>query len=253
MNHRYASNIIEKPIRVSMADKKQKRIRSRRYSVDIEPFLFLPANVFFQTRDNIGIACNDLTASMLGWRSRREYAGRTYREMAEAVNDQTGEYEKFRKDDLDVITSQKPKLSIVEPTLKHASGWDIQFVTNRIPIFDNDGIIAGTLGISFDIGNFEQIPHANALTKLLLSQFPNLAKQSSKVEKARTDFIRTILSKREKDCIYHLMLNKTAKESARLLGLSNRTVESYLDSAKNKLGCSSKSKLVEKALILGAL
>lgn len=44
------------------------------------------------------------------------------------------------------------------------------------------------------------------------------------------------LTKREQDCLSHLLQGKTAKETAQILGLSHRTVEEYLNNIKRKCG-----------------
>ena len=61
------------------------------------------------------------------------------------------------------------------------------------------------------------------------------------------------LSSREKECLHFLVKGKTAKETAALLGLSPRTVESYLDHIKTKWGCWSKQELFEIASHLTVL
>lgn len=54
------------------------------------------------------------------------------------------------------------------------------------------------------------------------------------------------LTQREISCIISLMQNKTAAETAALMNISRRTVESYLDNIKIKLNCNTKSDLVQK-------
>lgn len=54
------------------------------------------------------------------------------------------------------------------------------------------------------------------------------------------------LSKRESQCIYYLVRGMTAKQIGKVTGLSNRTVEFYLDNAKSKLNCCSKFELITK-------
>ncbi|MBL0941720.1 MAG: helix-turn-helix transcriptional regulator [Alphaproteobacteria bacterium] len=56
------------------------------------------------------------------------------------------------------------------------------------------------------------------------------------------------LSEREKDCLKCLILGMTAKEIARELSLSPRTIESYLENIKNKMCCYSKSQLIAKVI-----
>ncbi|MBS0653081.1 MAG: autoinducer binding domain-containing protein [Verrucomicrobia bacterium] len=56
-----------------------------------------------------------------------------------------------------------------------------------------------------------------------------------------------LLSQREKECLKMLIQGKSAKETAAALNLSSRTVESYLENAKNKLSCFSKQDLFDAA------
>ncbi|MBA3537577.1 MAG: helix-turn-helix transcriptional regulator [Tatlockia sp.] len=53
-------------------------------------------------------------------------------------------------------------------------------------------------------------------------------------------------SHREMVCIYHLLNFKTAAETAKIMNISPRTVESYLDNIKNKLGCSTRGEVFQK-------
>jgi DNA-binding CsgD family transcriptional regulator len=52
------------------------------------------------------------------------------------------------------------------------------------------------------------------------------------------------LTGREVDCLNKLTLGYSAKEIAKLLALSPRTVEDYIQNAKGKMGYSKKSDLV---------
>ncbi len=54
------------------------------------------------------------------------------------------------------------------------------------------------------------------------------------------------LSKRQAECLYYLIHGQTAKETAKTLNLSHRTVEKILLDIKNKTGISTKSMLVQK-------
>ena len=54
------------------------------------------------------------------------------------------------------------------------------------------------------------------------------------------------LTQRELDCVMHLMLGKTVAKTAESLGLSKRTVESYVINMKKKLACRTKLALLEK-------
>lgn len=56
------------------------------------------------------------------------------------------------------------------------------------------------------------------------------------------------LTKRERDCAYYLCLGMTAREIAKQLKLSQRTIESYLVNIKDKFCVSRKSELIIKLL-----
>ena len=61
------------------------------------------------------------------------------------------------------------------------------------------------------------------------------------------------ITKRESQCLFYLIRGKSARETGIALNLSQRTVEFYLDSLKDKLNCSKKSGIVEKVFNLLSL
>lgn len=52
-----------------------------------------------------------------------------------------------------------------------------------------------------------------------------------------------LLSKRERECLKLLLLQKSAKETAIELNLSSRTIEFYFENIKNKLTCNNKNEV----------
>lgn len=61
----------------------------------------------------------------------------------------------------------------------------------------------------------------------------------------------THLSSRESECLFYLLRGKTAKQIARLLNLSPKTVEHYIENIKLKFQCQTKSELISKAIEQG--
>ena len=59
------------------------------------------------------------------------------------------------------------------------------------------------------------------------------------------------LTKQQTVCIKYLALGMTYKQIARELGLSQKTVEHYIEATKLKLGCQSRSELVLQAVERG--
>jgi LuxR family quorum-sensing system transcriptional regulator SolR len=58
----------------------------------------------------------------------------------------------------------------------------------------------------------------------------------------------SLFSKREMDCIKYLLLGNAAREIGEKLFISVRTVETYIENIKNKLGCNKKSEVITKLL-----
>lgn len=58
-------------------------------------------------------------------------------------------------------------------------------------------------------------------------------------------------STRELECLFFVLRGKTNKGIAGLLNLSPRTVESYIDQIKFKMGCLTREELIEKSIYLG--
>lgn len=57
------------------------------------------------------------------------------------------------------------------------------------------------------------------------------------------------LSKREGECLFYVLQGKSARQIAELLHLSKRTVETYYQNIKNKLGCETKTELLVRAIM----
>jgi DNA-binding CsgD family transcriptional regulator len=101
--------------------------------------------------------------------------------------------------------------------------------------------------------------HSDALSKICATLIQSDKQYRSKqlgLQRSYTLGITTQdnpLSPRELDCVFYLMRGKTMKEIAQTLQISPRTVETYLEQARLKLGCTRKSDLVEYGLENGYL
>lgn len=76
----------------------------------------------------------------------------------------------------------------------------------------------------------------------VISKEININKFLKEISTIKRDW--TKLTKRELDCAYHLVLGKTNKEIAIILGLSPRTVEEYTNNIKRKMNCKNKAELI---------
>lgn len=59
------------------------------------------------------------------------------------------------------------------------------------------------------------------------------------------------LTKRQSECFFYLLRGLSCKSIAKVLGLSPRTVEGYVEAIKSKMGCHSKQALIEQSIACG--
>lgn len=111
----------------------------------------MPGNVFWIDKNSTHLGCNDNVLRMLGLKSREEYSGLTYEEMSKVGGWSKGQAESFRNDDLSVMRSGEPMLNIEEPPIPDVNGKMVYFLSNRVPLRDEDQNVVGVVGISLDI------------------------------------------------------------------------------------------------------
>lgn len=100
-----------------------------------------------------------------------------------------------------------------------------------------------------------KMEHVIALRKKELLQKKQLCRWNSNINWDELQTLATklrgkygeLLSDRESLCLYYLIRGKSARETGSILHISQRTVEFYIDSLKDKLNCRKKSDIVEMA------
>lgn len=119
-----------------------------------------------------------------------------------------------------VMKSGKPHQFLNKAVLN--GNQNVVMLTLKVPTHDVNGKINGVFGISH-----------------ILSAY-NI--EDNTIESLTT---------RESDCLMLLVKGKTAAQIGQQLKLSTRTVEFYLGNIKSKLGCKSKSDLIDRIYALG--
>lgn len=64
---------------------------------------------------------------------------------------------------------------------------------------------------------------------------------------------KSILTNRERECLFYLLRCRTAKEIAQILNISFKTVEMHICHIKEKLNCQTKSKIFDRAVERGII
>ncbi len=128
------------------------------------------------------------------------------------------------------------------PNLKRAIA-----ISHKKPLVDSrNKIIAAITHATF-------FTHENYSRMLLFMHQITKISEISTIYRAKHDFVygNLNLTFRQAQVIHHLFHGKTAVETACLLKLSPKTVESYIASVKDKLNCTSRSELIAHAFQLG--
>jgi DNA-binding CsgD family transcriptional regulator len=111
------------------------------------------------------------------------------------------------------------------------------------PLINNDGKITGTSSLCLDM---DRQSINNLLLYGTITDY-NVAKSLGKTYSIDAPFQKYNLSKRESECLFYWLRGKTAKDIAAIMQLSPRTIETFLDRVKNKLGCFTKAEVFDKA------
>lgn len=98
------------------------------------------------------------------------------------------------------------------------------------PVSDEHGQCIGVMGVAIDTTD-TQIIH-----QLPIQSWSEFPKSDCSRYYLRGRYQKIYLTPREASCAFYLLQGKTAKQTAKILNLSHRTIEDVLDRIKNKFG-----------------
>lgn len=185
------------------------------------------------------IDINETAAYVFGFDHRRNAIGKTDFD----IPCRLANFAKvFRENDFQVLkTGKLIKFLEIQPCVNNE--WKILHVVKK-PYYRN-GLISGVIGYSVDITKTYM-----RLEKFLVDQ--NSYENKSKYCNFPNSYFENLnLSSREEECLFFLLRHCTAKEIARILNLSHRTIEIYIQQLKFKFDCKSKAELYLKTKELG--
>ena len=105
-----------------------------------------PDFIFWKDVNSVYQGCNDLFATAVGVASPEEIVGKTDYDLA--CSDSEADY--YHEVDRRVIETESPEYHIVEPQSR-ADGEQIWIDTSKVPVYHDDGRVAGLLGVCSDI------------------------------------------------------------------------------------------------------
>lgn len=107
----------------------------------------IPGGIFWKDLEGRYLGCNQTNAAKAGFRSPAELIGRTDYETSWSE-----QADFYRTCDKKVAETKKPLVNIIEP-ITSADGTTGWIETNKVPLFDADGNVVGTVGNYVDISD----------------------------------------------------------------------------------------------------
>ena len=139
---------------------------------------------------------------------------------------------------------QQETVKIFDESNLRYDGKSLQFLSIKFPCYNFQHQLLGILGISIVLGEHPLAEAINQLTSLGL-----LPRNTSEDQKLKLNLGPIVLTPRELECLEYTVKGFTAKEIAKKLLLSPRTVEEYLNQLKLKFEVSSKQQMIQKVLM----
>lgn len=225
------------------------KLKSKLISFDFESseynkMLRLPCNVFFTDLDMNVLNCNEVQAKAHGAVSVEDTINRS---LYTFLTKET--CAKIKANNL--LVERSRSIQIFEEHIERVDSVTQLYLSVKFPLYDDAcKTVIGSFGLGIDISTRNLNIATEILSKLNCPQLPTSSNELQKtLGGSEVDGVH--LSHKETLCLYYTIHGKTAKEIAKKLLVSYRTVEVHLSHIKEKLGCHSKSELIDKALNKG--
>jgi len=205
----------------------------------------MPGFVAWKTTDSKYASTNELCAKLAGYKNIDSYLGTTdYDWKCEAVEIA----DQIKKQDELVLKTQEQWNSF--NVLKFRDGNLTHYISQKSILKNPYGEVLGILFIGTILTDSALLKSLTSFTQHNLNQNNNKI-QCSIYPIVDENSSHLNLTLREHEVLYYILRGKTAKEVGKILNISNRTVESYIQHLKNKFSCNLKSELIEKAIEQG--
>lgn len=204
----------------------------------------LPGYVLWKDINSVYLKANTNAAHLLGFKHPDELVGITdYDVCCKAAEDA----DLFVEADKKVQCSHKP-ISVLNVST-FANDQVKVLLANKSLFFDEEAEPCGV------VGQYLELDSGILKNRYFLFNIYSMMKNKKNGANyyLNGEYGGIKLSTRQAQCLFYVLRGKTSKVIARILHLSNRTVEGYVDDIKVKMECKNKAELIEKAIYLGFL
>jgi DNA-binding CsgD family transcriptional regulator len=186
------------------------------------------------------LGCSDVTAEHAG-ETTSSAIGKTDHDVAwhSSAHD-------FQENDKQVLTSGVTKLFVEEADTTF--GYAMNMLSVKAPLLTASKQICGIFAVCFEYNKNNLVEATKVINKMGI------------LNSSSMPFLQTLsiinnqeFTKCEKQVLYLLVYGKSARETGEILYRSRRTIEDHIVNIKDKLGCRTKSELIEKVLDEGLL
>jgi len=156
----------------------------------------------------------------------------------------------FRAQDKEVLVSQK-KLQVLDIHPFSDGQWKA-YIFTKTPLIEDGERVIGTIFHGVDITSVNIIDLWSLLGKVSVKEKKiDLISQTSYIIHHSRDQLN--LTNRESETIFFILRGKSAKQIAKILTISHRTVEQYIEKLKYKFNSVNQRELIENAIAMGYL
>lgn len=205
----------------------------------VSNIMSLPVNVYFMDIDSCMRKVNDQTAKSCGYISTVNAIGKSIRDVSkkETAN-------RIIKNDREIISNRINK--VTTETYTRLDDIDLTAISIKFPWYQNDEVI-GVMGCSILVDQQNITSLSDTLSKLMQTGLlmPSQAVASSLPGLIIDD---VYFDERDQQILYLTVRGKTAKNIARIISISHRTVEHRIEKIKLKLSVATRSELIDKVI-----
>ena len=204
--------------------------------VPVHTLLDQPFSTWLCDHDCAITFANDECAEVCGMNSTTDFNGKTAFDFLEKRHALVA-----TRHDVDVMLNNK--LGIIEYDLLRLDGHCYQTLNFKFPLYNETRDVIGTFGCGIILGRNDL---AASLTKLIDIGLLNINDGINLKQKNNSVY----LSRRELQCLRQSIRGKSARQVAIEIGISQRTVEEYLNNIKLKMGVKTKAEMIDAGLRL---